>query len=125
MLLEREKFSVHQNGDGITELKLNEACTIDMEDSKEMGDLIEKEFDGDNLLLLVVSGLTTSVTKASRDYSIKNPLKAKAMAIIARSLPQKVISNFIMVAYKKKLPKYPVKMFMNREKASAWLLKQK
>lgn len=125
MLFERIKFSIHHNGDGITELKLNEACNIDLEDSKEMETILASEFNGDELLLLVVSGQTTTVTKASRDYSAKNPLKAKAMAVIAKSLPQKVISNFIMVTYRKKLPKYPVKMFMNREKAVDWLLKQK
>lgn len=124
MLLERSKFSIHHNGDGITELKLNEACTIDLATSKEMEELLATEFDSDRLLLLINSGQTTTVTKESRNYSAENPLKAKAMAILTHSLPQKIATNFIMVAYRKKLPNYPVKMFLNREKAMAWLLKQ-
>ncbi len=124
MVIERPKFSIHLNGDGITELKLNEACTIDLEASQEMETILSAEFNAEHLLLLIVSGSTTTVTKESRDYSVQNPLKAKAMAVMAKSLPQKIIMNFIMVAYKKKLPNYPVKMFINREKAMNWLLQQ-
>lgn len=121
MIVEREKFKIEFHPNGIAELNLKNACTIELEDSKDMESILKNE--NDPRLVLVISPPETSLSKAAKEYSVSNPLKAKAMAIIATSFPQKIIANFIMATYRKKLPNYPVKMFMNKNKAIDWLTK--
>lgn len=122
--IERDNFSITFYNNGITELLMKDNTIIDINDSMEQEKILLEKKPPEGYLLLVVAGLNTNVTKESRDYSNKNPMENKAMAIITRSLPQKIVVNFMITVYRKLKPKYPVKMFLKKEDGINWLLNQ-
>jgi hypothetical protein len=120
--IEREKFSIVFYENGITELSLNDNAIIDLPDAMEQEKLLQMKMPENGHLLLVIPGPGTNITRESREYSNKNPMDNKALAMIAKSLPQKIVINFLMTAYRRMKPKYPMKMFLKKEDAVDWLL---
>jgi len=122
--IDRDNFSVTIYSNGITELYMKDNTIVDLTTSMEQEKVLLSIQPKNGHLLLVVPGPGTNVTKESREYSNKNPMDNKAMAVITRSLPQKIVVNFMITVYRKLKPKYPVKMFLKKEEAIEWLLNQ-
>lgn len=120
--IERDNFSITYYKNGIVELLMKDNAIIDINDSMEQEKILLEKKPADGYLLLVVAGQNTNVTRESREYSNKNPMENKALAIITRSLPQKIVVNFMITIYRKLKPKYPVKMFLKKEAGINWLL---
>jgi hypothetical protein len=122
--IERDNFHIVFYKNGITELTLKDNAVIDLPDSKEQEKLLLMKMPENGHLLLVIPGPGTNITRESREYSNSHPMENKALAMIAKSLPQKIVINFLMTVYRKAKPKYPMKMFLKKEDAVNWLLSQ-
>ncbi len=120
--IERDKFNIVFYENGITELCLKDNAIIDLNDSMEQEKLLLMKMPANGHLLLVIPGPGTNITREGRQYSNQNPMDNKALAMIAKSLPQKIVINFLMTVYRKAKPKYPMKMFLKKEDAVNWLL---
>lgn len=104
-------------------IKLKDDIQIELEDSKKQYLFLKSKFDGINKhLILVESGLDTSISKEAREFSSKPESNemTKATAVIVKSLAHRILINFIIKLTHQQTMK--MKMFDDKQKAIDWLL---
>lgn len=117
--------NIYKRNDGIIQIVLFDRVDIDIEQSREMFNIIKTySKKPKDLLVLVVAGKYTTTTKEVREFSATDEASSItfAEAIILHSLAQKMIINFILNFHK---PKRHMKMFTNENDAVEWLYSMK
>lgn len=104
-------------------IKLRDNIQIELEDSKKQFYFLKSKYDGINKhLVLVETGLDTSISKEAREFASKpesNEMTA-ATAVIVKSLAHRIIINFIINFTHQQTMK--MKLFDDKQKAINWLL---
>lgn len=104
-------------------IKLKDDIQIELEDSKKQYLFLKSKFDGIHKhLILVESGLDTSISKEAREFSSKPESNemTKATAVIVKSLAHRIIINFLIKLTHQQTMK--MKMFDDKQSAINWLL---
>lgn len=104
-------------------IKLKDNVQIELEDSKKQYLFLKSKFDGINKhLILVETGLDTSISKEAREFASKPESNemTRATAVIVKSLAHRIIINFIIKFTHQQ--KMKMKMFDDKQKAIDWLL---
>ena len=104
-------------------IKLKDNIQIELEDSKKQYLFLKSKFDGINKhLILVETGLDTSISKEAREFASKPESNemTRATAVIVKSLAHRIIINFIIKFTHQQNMK--MKMFDDKQKAIDWLL---
>jgi hypothetical protein len=104
-------------------IKLKDNVQIELEDSKKQYLFLKSKFDGINKhLILVETGLDTSISKETREFASKPESNemTRATAVIVKSLAHRIIINFIIKFTHQQ--KMKMKMFDDKQKAIDWLL---
>ncbi len=107
-------------------IKLKDDIQIELEDSKKQYLFLKSKFDGIHKhLILVESGLDTSISKEAREFSSKPESNemTKATAVIVKSLAHRIIINFLIKLTHQQTMK--MKMFDDKQSAINWLLSLK
>ena len=108
---------------GIIYIKLKDNIQVELEDSKKQYILIKSKYDDINKhLILVETGIDTSISKEAREFGERPESNemTKAMAVIVKSLAHRIIINFI-IKFTNHQP-MKMKMFDDKQKAINWLL---
>ena len=80
-------------------IKLKDNIQIELEDSKKQYLFLKSKYDGINKhLILVETGLDTSISKEAREFASKPESNemTRATAVIVKSLAHRIIINFII-----------------------------
>lgn len=104
-------------------IKLREGIQIELEDSKKQHLFLKAKYDGINKhLILVETGLDSSISKEAREFASKPESNemTQATAVIVKSLAHRIIINFIIKITHQQTMK--MKMFDDKQKAINWLL---
>lgn len=107
-------------------IKLKDDIQIEVEDSKKQYLFLKSKFDGIHKhLILVESGVDTSISKEAREFSSKPESNemTKATAVIVKSLAHRIIINFLIKLTHQQTMK--MKMFDDKQSAINWLLSLK
>ncbi len=107
----------------IVYIKLKDHIHIELEDSMKQHDFLKSKYDGINKhIILVEPGRDTSISKEAREFATKPEANdmTMAMAVMVKSLAQRILINFIVNFTHKQSMK--MKMFDNKQKAIQWLL---
>lgn len=107
-------------------IKLKDDIQIELEDSKKQYLFLKSKFDGIHKhLILVESGIDTSISKEAREFSSKPESNemTKATAVIVKSLAHRIIINFLIKLTHQQTMK--MKMFDDKQSAINWLLSLK
>lgn len=119
-----DKISTIQFWDnGIIFIKLKDNLQVEVEDSMKQHAFLKSKFDGINKhIILVESGLYTSISKEAREFSTKPEVNemTRATAVIVKSLAHRIIINFIINLTNQQ--KMKMRMFEDKQKAINWLL---
>ena len=108
---------------GIVYIKLKDNIQVEIEDSRKQFLFLKSKFDGENKhIILVESGLDTSISKEARELGSKKESNTitSATAVIVKSLAHRILINFIIKIIHQQTMK--MKMFDDKEKAIEWLL---
>lgn len=105
--------------EGVVNVIYKDNVIIELEDVVELRKVIADLTNNKYYVSVYEAGEHTSVSKEAREISpndihIKN---RKALAIVVKSLAQRLISNFYRNANKSS---YPIKVFSSKEKALKW-----
>lgn len=109
---------------GFILLKYKPDYEVEIEDVKELEKvLIEISDNGDIYCLMDTSGRLNNYSHEaqkflSNDASIVKQNKIKGSAIVIDNLPNRLLARFFSKFYK---PKFPMKIFRNKEDALSWL----
>ncbi|MBP8034241.1 MAG: hypothetical protein KAZ71_06555 [Bacteroidia bacterium] len=98
-------------------IKLKDNVQIELEDSKKQYLFLKSKFDGINKhLILVETGLDTSISKEAREFASKPESNemTRATAVIVKSLAHRIIINFIIKFTHQQ--KMKMKMFDDKQK---------
>jgi hypothetical protein len=115
-----EIFTIEMRDDGILHMHADGDHTVDMRLYKVMIDGIGEMTGGKKVPILSTTDDLTMPDEEVKAYFMKpeaNPY-ALATALIAPSLPQKLLSNLFIKIMK---PTRPIKLFRNKEEAIIWL----
>lgn len=107
----------------ITFIKLKDDIQIELEDATKQYLFLKSKYDGINKhLILVESGLDTTISKEAREFSSKPQSNemTKATAVVVKSLAHRILINFIIKLTHQQTMK--MKMFDDKQKAIEWLL---
>ncbi len=107
----------------IIHIKLKDNIQIELEDSKKQFNFLKSKFDGINKhLVLVESGIYTTISKEAREFGTKpeSNVMTAATAVIVKSLAHRIIINFIIKLTSQQTMK--MRMFDDRQKSINWLL---
>jgi RNase adaptor protein for sRNA GlmZ degradation len=121
---ELSMFEIWDNG--IIYLQIDDNVCLELKHSKEHDDFLLNRFDGINRhKILVESGMYSSISPEARKHSTKQHESdmIDVVAIIAKSLADKILINFAIKMSKQKTMK--MKMFDDKQKAVEWLLSHK
>lgn len=108
---------------GIVFIKIKNNITIELEDSQQQYQLLKSKYNGINKhLVLVETGNDTSLSKDAREFGSKPESNemTTAMAVIVKSLAQRLVLNFIIKFTHQQTMK--MKLFDDKQKAINWLL---
>lgn len=108
---------------GITNIRIDDNVEITLKDSEEQYEILRSRYDGKTQYrILVEPGRYTTITKEAREFSTvpERNTMTLANAVIVRSLPQRIIINFLINFLQKQNMR--MRMFDSREKAIEWLL---
>lgn len=108
---------------GIIYIILKDDIQIELEDSTKQYLFLKSKYDGINKhLILVESGLDTTISKEAREFSSKPQSNemTKATAVIVKSLAHRILINFIIKLTHQQTMK--MKLFDDKQKAIDWLL---
>ena len=104
-------------------IKLKDNIQIELEDAQKQYLFLKSKYDGIHKhIILVESGLDTTISKEAREFSAKpesNEMTA-ATAVIVKSLAHKILINFIIKFTHQQTMK--MKMFDDKQEAINWLL---
>jgi hypothetical protein len=107
----------------IVYIKIKNHVNIELEDAQQQYQLLKSKYDGINKhLVLVETGNDTSLSKEAREFGSKPESNemTTAMAVIVKSLAQRLIINFIIKFTHQQAMK--MRMFDEKQKAINWLL---
>ena len=107
-------------------IKIKDNVNIEFEDAQQQFFLLKSKYNGSNKhLVLVETGNDTSISKEAREFSAKPESNemTSAMAVIVRSLAQRIVINFIIKFTRQQTMK--MKLFDDKQKAIDWLLTHK
>jgi hypothetical protein len=102
---------------------LKDNVQVELEDSLKQYNYLKSKYDGKNKhLILVESGVYTSISKEAREFATKPESNEMTMAtaVIVKSLAHRIIINFIINITNQQ--KMKMRMFEDRQKAINWLL---
>ncbi|MCD6020263.1 MAG: hypothetical protein K0S53_3384 [Bacteroidetes bacterium] len=108
---------------GIISIRLKDNVQVELEDSLKQYNYLKSKYDGKNKhLILVESGVYTSISKEAREFATKPESNEMTMAtaVIVKSLAHRIIINFIINITNQQ--KMKMRMFEDRQKAINWLL---
>lgn len=108
---------------GIICIKLKDHIQIEVEDSRKQFLFLKSKFDGIHKhLVLVESGIYTTISKEAREFATKpaSNKMTEATAVIVKSLAHRIIINFIINLTNQQ--KMKMRMFEDKQKAIKWLL---
>ncbi len=118
------RIEVWENNIIYFDLKDNDE--VELADAKEHTALLKGIYDGKNKFLVLVNpGQYTSITKEAREFSATPEANEMtiAVAVIIKSLAQRMIMNFISVFTKTQAIEF--KSFEDRETALEWLISKR
>lgn len=119
--IETEKVLIQLRSDGIVHVTFKENCTIDVEMQMETLKLYTEICEGKKSKFLFTAEGGVTITKEARENATKieglSPVGKSA--VVADSLPYRIIANFYL---KVNRPKNPYKVFSNEKEAIKWLL---
>ncbi len=104
-------------------IKLKDNIQVELEDSKKQHLFLKSKYDGiHKYIILVETGLDTSISKEAREFVSKAESNemTQATAVIVKSLAHRIIINFIIKITHQQTIK--MKMFDDKQKAINWLL---
>ncbi len=108
---------------GIIYFKTDDYSETLLEDSVFQHEYLKSKYNGkDKLKILVEPGNFSTITKEAREFSTKPETNKMTMAsaVVASSLAQRLLINFIVNLTQKQSMK--MKIFENKQKALEWLL---
>lgn len=134
MTLDAEKYSVLESyadrasdvefwDNDIIFIKLKDKIQVELEDSQKQYLFLKSKYDGINKhIILVETGIDTSISKEAREFASKPESNAmtQATAVIVKSLAHRIIINFLIKIIHQQTMK--MKMFDDKQKAIDWLL---
>lgn len=104
-------------------IKLKDNIQVELEDAQKQYLFLKAKYNNINKhIILVETGLDTSISKEAREFASKpesNEMTA-ATAVIVKSLAHRIIINFIIKLTHQQTMK--MKMFDDKQKAINWLL---
>jgi hypothetical protein len=103
--------------------KFKDDIQIELEDSTKQYLFLKSKYDSINKhLILVESGLDSTISKEAREFSSKPQSNemTKATAVIVKSLAHRILINFIIKLTHQQTMK--MKLFDDKQKAIDWLL---
>ncbi|MBK8369145.1 MAG: hypothetical protein IPL10_17655 [Bacteroidetes bacterium] len=104
-------------------IKLKDNIQVELEDAQKQYVFLKAKYNNINKhIILVETGLDTSISKEAREFESKpesNEMTA-ATAVIVKSLAHRIIINFIIKLTHQQTMK--MKMFDDKQKAINWLL---
>ena len=104
-------------------IKLKDNIQVELEDAQKQYVFLKAKYNNINKhIILVETGLDTSISKEAREFASKpesNEMTA-ATAVIVKSLAHRIIINFIIKLTHQQTMK--MKMFDDKQKAINWLL---
>ncbi len=104
-------------------IKLKDNIQVELEDAQKQYLFLKAKYNNINKhIILVETGLDTSISKEAREFASKpesNEMTA-ATAVIVKSLAHRLIINFIIKLTHQQTMK--MKMFDDKQKAINWLL---
>lgn len=104
-------------------VKLKDNVQVELKDSMKQHAFLKSKFDGINKhIILVESGMYTSISKEAREFATKpeTNIMTLATAVIVKSLAHRIIINFIINLTNQQ--KMKMRMFEDKQKAINWLL---
>lgn len=111
---------------GIIYIQIDDKAEIELEDAKRQYEFLLSKYNGKNKhRVLVDPGKFTTLSKEAREFSQRPESNAMtlATAVIARSLAQRIVINFMISIIHQQTMK--MRMFETKEKAIQWLLTRK
>ena len=119
--IENEKVLVQLRSDGIVHVIFKENVTIDIETQVGSLKLYNEICNGKKSKFLFTAYGGVSITKEARDNATKIEYLSPVgkSAVVADSLPYRIIANFYL---KVNRPKNPYKVFGTEKEAVQWLL---
>lgn len=105
--------------EGVIEIIVNNFSDLVVEDIVAIREANQVIAQGKKYVVVLESGLNTSISKEARDESAKKEYgeTRKAMAFVINSLGQRIIGNFFIQMNK---PPTPTKIFTSRDEALKW-----
>jgi hypothetical protein len=121
--IELPKVFLHLIEEGLIVLKFKDDVVIEVEDAKEIDQIIYDQLALKKPFVILVDALdvASSITHEARDFFSKDKLimeTRKAQALIVNNLQTKLLANFYMKFHK---PKNPIKVFKNYDLAYQWI----
>lgn len=118
-----EEARIELRSDGILRVVFKDNLVMDVSVQEKLFELYLEICDGEKYGFLFEAMDNVTITKEARDNSKKLEKRAPSLgtAVIANSLPYKLIANFYMKFNK---PKIPFKVFRKQEEAIDWLYVQ-
>lgn len=113
-------FTARLISENIVENVVHDNVTIDVEDVIEIKKANKELTNGNRYVVLVDSGMITTITKEGRELSASAEFQENtlAKALFVRSIGHRLIGNFYLKVNK---PVIKTKIFDCREKALEWL----
>jgi len=108
---------------GIIFIKLKDNIQVELEDAQKQYLFLKSKYNNINKhIILVETGLDTSISKEAREFASKPESNemTSATAVIVKSLAHRIIINFIINLTHQQTMK--MKMFDDKQKAINWLL---
>lgn len=107
---------------GIIFIKLKDNLQVELKDSMKQHAFLKSKYDGKNKhIILVESGVYTTISKEAREFATKPEANEMtlATAVIVKSLAHRIIINFIINLTNQQNMK--MRMFEDKQKAINWL----
>jgi hypothetical protein len=104
-------------------IKLKDNIQVELEDAQKQYLFLKAKYNNINKhIILVETGLDTSISKEAREFASKPESNemTQATAVIVKSLAHRIIINFIIKITHQQTMK--MKMFDDKQKAINWLL---
>ena len=104
-------------------IKLKDNIQVELEDAQKQYVFLKAKYNNINKhIILVETGLDTSISKEAREFASKPESNemTEATAVIVKSLAHRIIINFIINLTHQQTMK--MKMFDDKQKAINWLL---
>lgn len=104
-------------------IKLKDNIQVELEDAQKQYLFLKAKYNNINKhIILVETGLDTSISKEAREFASKPESNemTQATAVIVKSLAHRIIINFIIKLTHQQTMK--MKMFDDKQKAINWLL---